>query len=81
MKSWAGTAVCQSDVTRDSWLVVLQVLIRNVVLGDLMRVHFFRLFIIGLLHACDRASLKDISFFDQFIDALRIRLHNPGQAF
>lgn len=46
------------------WLVFLQILIRNIVLGDLAGMHFFCIFIVGRLHTCHRTCLKDVSLFD-----------------
>jgi len=39
-----------------------------------MGVHFPRILIVGLLHSRYRAGFKDVSFFNQLIDAFRIRL-------
>jgi len=46
-----------------------------------MSVHFLGIFVVGLFHTCDRASLKRVSFFDQFIHAFRIRFLGAGQSF
>jgi hypothetical protein len=47
-----------------SKLVLVQILIGNVVLRDLMSVHFPRVLIVGLLHSRDRAGFKGVSFFN-----------------
>lgn len=61
-------------------LILVQILTGNIVLGDLVGVHFLRVFIVCLLYTRDSTRLKDVSFLDQFIDAFRIRLLDPGQA-
>ena len=70
-------AVWQSFVL--SQLVLVQILIWNIVLGHFMGVHFLRILIVSLLHTRHRTSFKNVSLFDQFIDALGIRLLSPGQ--
>ena len=45
-------------------LVLVQILIGNIVLRDLMRVHFPGILIVGSLHSRYRAGLSDVSFFD-----------------
>lgn len=62
-------------------LVLVQVLIGNIVFRNLMGVYFPRILIVGFLHAGHRARLKNVSFFNQLIDAFRIRLLDAGQTF
>lgn len=62
-------------------LIFVQILVRNIVLRNFVGVHFLRIFIVRFLYTSHSAGLKDVSFIDQFIDAFRIRLLNPGQAF
>ena len=64
-----------------SRLVLVQILIGNVVLRDFMRVHFPRISIVGFLHSRHRAGFKDVTFFNQLIDAFRVRLLGMGQTF
>lgn len=62
-------------------LVLVQILTGNIVLKDLLGMHFPRVFIAGFLYARHSAGLKNVSFFYQFIDAFRVRLRHPGQTF
>jgi hypothetical protein len=64
-----------------SKLVLLQILIGNIVLRNLMSVHFPRILIVGFFHSRHRARFKDVTFFNQLIDAFRIRLLGAGQSF
>ena len=61
-------------------LIFLQILIGNIVFRDLMGVHFPRILIVCFLHTRYSTSLEDVTFFDQFIDAFRIRLLRSGQS-
>lgn len=62
-------------------LVLVQILAGNVVLRDLTSVHFPCILIVGFLHSRHRAGFKDVAFFNQLIDAFRIRLLGAGQTF
>jgi len=62
-------------------LVLVQILAGNIVFRDLVGMHFPRILIVGFLYTRHSASLKDVSFFHQFIDAFRVRLRHPGQTF
>jgi hypothetical protein len=53
----------------------------NIVFSDLTGVHFPRILIVCFLYTRYSASLEDVTFFDQFIDAFRVRLLDPGQTF
>jgi hypothetical protein len=45
-----------------------------------MGVYYLRILIVGFLHTRHSASLEDVTFFDQFVDAFRIRLLRSGQS-
>ena len=62
-------------------LILLQIFIGNIVFSDLTGVHFPRILIVCLLYTRHSASLEDVTLFDQFIDAFRVRLFDPGQTF
>ena len=44
-----------------------------------MGVDFLCILIVGFLDTCHDAGFNNISFFDQFVDALRIGLFGPRQ--
>ena len=77
----ATTTGWRRDTSICPKLVLVQILIGNVVLRDLMGVYFLRILIVSFLHACHRSRLTNVSFFNQLIDAFRIRLLGPGQTF
>jgi hypothetical protein len=62
-------------------LVLVQILIGNVVLRDLMGVHLPLILTVSFLHSRHRARFKGVPFFNQLINAFRIRLLGAGQAF
>ena len=71
-KAWSGPLYHSA--------ILVQVLIGDVVLGDLMSVHFPRILIVGFLNTRHGAGFNNVSFLDQFVDAFRIRLLGSGQA-
>ncbi len=61
-------------------LIVVQILLGNVVLRNLAGMNFADSGIVGFFDAAYDPSLEGISFFQQFVDALRIRAFYPGQS-
>lgn len=55
-------------------LLFVEILVGNIVLWDLVRVHFPLVRVVRVLNACDRAGFKKISFFRELVNAFRIRL-------
>lgn len=60
--------------------ILVQIFFGDVILGDLMRVDFLFLSIPGTFHAGHGVGLKRVSFFQQLVDALRIRFFDAGQS-
>lgn len=55
-----------------SRLVLVEILLRNIVLQHLVCIHFSLVRIVALFDPCHYAGLKDVTFFHQFLDALRV---------
>jgi hypothetical protein len=50
-------------------LIFIQVLVGDIIFGDLMGMRFPGVFIVGFLYPCHRAGLRDISLLHKLIDA------------
>jgi hypothetical protein len=64
-----------------SWLILIQILVGNVIFRDLVSVDFPGILIVGFLDSRYRIGFKGISFFHQLIDAFRIGLLGARQTF
>ncbi len=62
----------------DASLIFIQIFLGHVILRHLVGMDFLPFVIVGLLDACNRFRLKGVPFFEQFIDAFRIRAFHVG---
>jgi len=69
------------NVSSIAELVFIQVFLGNVVLWQLMRVHFSLIRVIRFLNARNSSSLKQISFLHQFVNAFGVCLLRSRQSF
>jgi hypothetical protein len=79
LKDGQRVACCCRDTWCPRQLVLVQILTGDIVLWDFMGLDFFHILIVCLLDTRHSAGLNNVSFLDQFVDALRIRLFPPGQ--
>src|SRR4051812_19079951 len=63
-----------------SWLFLVQIFFRDVVLRHLARMNFLLVGVIGFFHPRAPARLERVSFIEQLVHAFRIRALTVGKA-
>src|SRR5205814_8991897 len=51
----------------------------NIILWEFMGAHFSLVCVVGFLYTCHSTGLKEVTFFDQFVNAFRVRLLRSRQ--
>lgn len=70
---------CRAATVAQS-LVFIAILTGNVVFRHFVSVNFALVRVAGILNALDDFGLERVSFFEQFVNALRIRAREVGQS-